>query len=79
MLDKILVHAFIGGKYLDCGSPKLSVNLVLTRDHWLPPCLIPNTSEGRRIGQTHTDATLKSLKLRITRGRISLFFSVVAQ
>jgi hypothetical protein len=45
MLDKILVHALIGGKYLDCGSPKVSVNL-LTRDHWLPPYLIPNTSEA---------------------------------
>jgi hypothetical protein len=35
--DENLVHAFIGGKYLDCGSAELSLNLVLnfvlTRGH----------------------------------------------
>lgn len=33
MLDKHLVHAIIGGKYLDCSSVELSVNLVLTGGH----------------------------------------------
>ena len=33
MFDKHLVHALIGGKYLDCGSAELSVNLGLTRGH----------------------------------------------
>jgi hypothetical protein len=33
MLDKDLVHAFIGGKDLDCGLAELSVNFVLTRGH----------------------------------------------
>jgi hypothetical protein len=33
MFDKNLVHAIIGGKDLDCGSPELSVNLVLPRSH----------------------------------------------
>jgi hypothetical protein len=33
MFDKNLVHAFIGGKHLDCGSAELRVNLVLTRGH----------------------------------------------
>src|SRR5216683_2981323 len=33
MFDKNLVHAIIGAKELDCSSPKLSMNLVLTRGH----------------------------------------------
>lgn len=33
MFDKDLVHAFIGGKDLDCDSAELSVNFVLTRGH----------------------------------------------
>ena len=38
MFDKHLVHAIIGGKDLDCGSPELSVHLglmigALTRSH----------------------------------------------
>jgi hypothetical protein len=33
MLDKNLVHAFIGGKDLNSGSAELSVNLVLMRGH----------------------------------------------
>jgi hypothetical protein len=33
MLDKDLVHAFIGGKDLDCGSAELRVNFVLMRGH----------------------------------------------
>jgi len=33
MLDKNLVHAFIGGKDLNCGSVELCVNFVLTRGH----------------------------------------------
>ncbi len=33
MFDKNLVHAIIGDKNSDCGSAKLSVNLVLTRGH----------------------------------------------
>jgi hypothetical protein len=31
MFDNNLVHAIIGGKDLNCGSPELSVVLVLTR------------------------------------------------
>ncbi len=33
MLDKDLVHVLIGGKYLDCGSAHLGVDLGLTRGH----------------------------------------------
>jgi hypothetical protein len=33
MFDKNLVHALIGGKDLDCGSPELRVNLGWTRAH----------------------------------------------
>jgi hypothetical protein len=32
MFDQHLVHALIGSKDLDCGSPGLSVNLGLTMD-----------------------------------------------
>src|ERR1700694_4969615 len=52
MFDKHLVHAIIGGKALDCGSAKLSVNLGLTigalaRGHGFP-CSLTYDSFARR-------------------------------
>jgi hypothetical protein len=33
MFDKLLIHALIGGKDLDCGPADLRLNVVLTRSH----------------------------------------------